>query len=80
MHAKREHELGARQRERTQQEVDLVAEPAARHEHEPLAPLGELIRELHRDAATERLADQVARSCPSANRRSRRPLANAPSE
>ena len=49
----REHELRARQREQAQQEVDLVAQPAARHEHEPFAALGELVRELHRDAAAE---------------------------
>ena len=48
-----EYELRAGQREQAQQDIDLVAQPAARHEHEPLAPLRELIRELHGDAAAE---------------------------
>ena len=45
------------QRGGAQQQVDLVAEPAAGDEPEPLAALGELVGELHRDAAAERVAD-----------------------
>jgi hypothetical protein len=37
--------------------VDLAAEAAAGHEDQPLAALGELVRELHRDPAAERMAD-----------------------
>ena len=36
---------------------DLVAETAGGDEHETLGTLGELVEELHRDAATERVAD-----------------------
>ena len=34
-----------------------LPEPAARDEHEPLDPLGELVGELHRDPAAHRVAD-----------------------
>src|SRR5262249_53989463 len=34
-------------------------EPAARDEHEPFAALGELVGELHRDAAAERVPDDA---------------------
>ena len=44
-------------RERPQQRVDLLAEPAAAHEHEPLGHLRELVGELHGDAAAEAVAD-----------------------
>jgi hypothetical protein len=37
--------------------VHLLAEPAAVHEHEPLAALGELVGELQRHAAAEGVAD-----------------------
>ena len=36
----------------------LAAEAAAVHEHEPLAALGELVGELHHDAAAERVPDE----------------------
>ena len=42
---------------RAQQRVDLAAEAAAGDEHEALAALGELVGELHRDPAAERVAD-----------------------
>ena len=54
----REHELGAREAGRPQQRRDLAAEPAAAHEHEALAVLGELVGELHRHAAAERVPDE----------------------
>ena len=54
---RRQHVVGARQRGGAQQEVDLAAEPAAGDEHEPLGALGELVGELHRDAAAERVPD-----------------------
>ena len=54
----RQHVLGARKRERAEQQVHLLAETAARHECEPFAALGELVGELHRDAAAERLPDE----------------------
>ena len=37
--------------------MDLAAEPAAGDEREALAALRELVGELHRDAAAERVAD-----------------------
>jgi hypothetical protein len=49
----REHELGARKRGRPQQHTDLATEAAAAHEHEPVAVLGELVRQLHRHAAAQ---------------------------
>ena len=45
------------QRGGAQQQVDLAAEPAAGDEHEPLTALRELVGELHRDAAAERVPD-----------------------
>ena len=53
----RQDELGAGQRGGAQREADLRAQPAAVDEHEPLEPLGELVGELHRDPAAERVAD-----------------------
>ena len=53
----REEDFAARKRGQAKDEADVGAEAAARHEHEALAPFGELIRELHRDAAAERVAD-----------------------
>ena len=53
----RQDDLRPGQRGGAQQQVDLLAQAAARHEHEPLAQLRELVRELHRDAAAERVAD-----------------------
>src|SRR5439155_10649104 len=48
---------GAGKRQRPQQEVDLASEAAAADQHEALAQLRELVGELHRDAAAERVAD-----------------------
>ena len=47
-----------RQRGGAQQQVDLAAEAAAVDQDEPLAALGELVGELHRDAAAERVPDE----------------------
>src|SRR6185436_4553899 len=52
------YELRTRQREQAQQEVDLLAQAATRNEHQAFGALGELVRELHRNAAAERLTDQ----------------------
>ena len=54
---RRQHVVGARQRGGAQQQVDVAAEAAAGDQHEPLGALGELVGELHRDAAAERVAD-----------------------
>ena len=51
-----QHELGAGQRRRPQQDADLAPEAAAADEREALGALGELVGELHRDAAAERVA------------------------
>ncbi len=53
-----EDEFRTRQREQAEQDADLVPETTARHEHQPFAPLRELVGELHDDAAPERLADE----------------------
>ena len=52
-----EHVVGARQGSGAQQQVDLAAEPATGDEHEALTALWELVGELHRDAAAERVPD-----------------------
>ena len=57
MGEQRQHELGPGQGRGAQQRMDLATEPAAGNEHEPLAALGELVGELHRDPAAERVAD-----------------------
>jgi hypothetical protein len=49
--------LGTGKGQASQQQPDLGSEAAARHQHEPLAARGELVGELHRDAAAERLSD-----------------------
>ena len=54
----RQHELGSRQRGHAEQQVDLLAEPAAVDQDQPIAALGELIGELHRDTAAERVPDE----------------------
>ena len=54
----REDDVGAGQSGRAKHAVELAAETPARHEHEALDHLGEEIRELHRDAAAERVADE----------------------
>ena len=40
-----------------EQGMDLLADPAAADQHEPLAPFGKLVGELHRDTTAERMAD-----------------------
>src|SRR2546427_365534 len=52
-----QHPLRAREGRRAQHRVHLAPEAAARHQHQALAALGELIRELHGDAAAERVPD-----------------------
>ena len=54
----REHELRSRQRRQAQEEVDLRAEPTAVDQNETFAALRELVRQLHRDTAAERVADE----------------------
>ena len=49
--------VGAGEGGGAQQQVDLLAQAAAGDEPEPLAALGELVGELHRHAAAERVAD-----------------------
>ena len=49
----RDHVLRTGQRRGPQQQAELAAETATVDEHEPLAQLGELVGELHRDAAAE---------------------------
>jgi hypothetical protein len=53
----RRQRLGTRERGQAKRPADLAAQAAARDQHEPLAALGELVEELHRDAAAERVAD-----------------------
>ena len=57
MRQQRQDDLRTRKSGRAQQGMDLLAEAAARDEHETLAPLGELVGELHGDPAAERVAD-----------------------
>ena len=54
--SQREQRGGSGQCRAAQQGAHLAAQPAARHEHEALGALGELVEELHRDAATQRVA------------------------
>ena len=54
---RRQHEVGAREGRGAQHHVDLASEAAAGDEREALDALGELVGELHRDAAAERVAD-----------------------
>ena len=51
-------DLGAGQGGRAQDAVELAAEAPARHEDETLDHLGKQIRELHRHATAERMADE----------------------
>ena len=53
-----DEEVGAREGGGAQDRADLGAEPAAGDEDEALDQLGELVGELHRDAAAERVADE----------------------
>ena len=50
------HPLRPGQGRGAQQRMDLAPKPTRRDEHEALAPLGELVGELHRDPAAERVA------------------------
>ena len=59
MGEQRQDKLRARQRRGPKQQVDVSAEPATRHEHEPLTPLGELVGELEGDPAAERVSDDT---------------------
>ena len=52
-----QYHFGSRKRRRSEQRVELATEAAARHEDEALAALGELVRELHRDPAAQRVPD-----------------------
>ena len=54
----RDEEVGAGQRRGAQDRADLGAEPAAGDQDQPLDHLRELVGELHRDPAAERVADQ----------------------
>ena len=76
----RQHELRAGQRGGSQQQAHLAPEAAAVDQYEPLAALRKLVGELHRDAPTERVPHELARSWPSVTIRSRIALACAPSE
>src|ERR1700761_7007673 len=53
----RQKQLGARKAGCAQQRVHLGAQPTAVDEYEPLAEYRVLVGELHRDAATQRMAD-----------------------
>src|SRR5204863_8522843 len=54
----RQHDLGTGQRRRAKERMDVAAEAAARDQRQALAVLRELVGELHRDAAAERMADR----------------------
>ena len=47
-----------RERRRAKNRAHLWAQPTARHEHQAFGHLGELVSELHRDPAPERVADE----------------------
>ena len=53
----RQQRRHARQRGAAQQRADLAPEAAARDQHQALDALGELVEELHRHAAAERVPD-----------------------
>ena len=54
----RHHELAAGEADGSQERVDLLAQTAAGHEHQALAPLGELVGQLQGDAAAEGVAHE----------------------
>ena len=54
----RQHPLRSGQRGCSQERADLAAQAAAVHQHQPLAALRELVGQLHRDAAAERVPDE----------------------
>ena len=54
----RKHELRARKAGRPQQRADVTTQSAAAHEHETLAVLGELVRQLHGHSAAQRVPDE----------------------
>ena len=58
MDRQRQQQRHSRQRRRAQQRADLAAEPAAGDQHEALDALRELVEELHRHAAAERVPDE----------------------
>src|SRR5437764_1316995 len=58
MGGQRQQGRGTRQGGAAEQGTDLPAEAAARDEDETLGALGELVEELHRHAAAERVADE----------------------
>src|SRR5215218_8951679 len=53
----RQHQLRARQRDGPQERADLAPEAAAGDQHQPAHELRELVGDLHRDAAAERVPD-----------------------
>ena len=53
-----EHLLGARQGRGAQDQVHLTSQAAAGDQYEAIDPLREEVEELHRDATTERVADE----------------------
>ena len=53
-----DEQVCARERGGAQHGTDLRAEPAAADQHEALGGLGELVGELHRDAAAQRVPDE----------------------
>ena len=59
-----QHEVGAGQRGGTQPGADLVAQTAARHQHQALDALGELVTELHGHTAAVRVPDDRRRAVP----------------
>ena len=54
----RQHDLRQRQRGRAQQQAQVPAQAAAVHQHQALAALRELVGQLHRDPATQRVAHE----------------------
>src|SRR3954453_17137393 len=56
-----EHELGAGERRGAENRVHFATEPPASDQHEPLDAFGELVGELHRGPAAERVADTRGR-------------------
>ena len=53
-----DEQIRARECRRAQDRAHLGTEPAAGDEHQPLGDLGELVGELHRDSAAERVPDE----------------------
>ena len=53
---RREHVLRPGQGHRLEERADLLAEPTRGHEHQPFDPFRELVGELHRHSAAQRVA------------------------